>query len=150
MIDDLWLSIDLPILTAIVEAEATMPASHPHFVEEKILERSEVDLDHGAFIKSIMRLSDGNYIDATLYRGGGSVLSYQIRGVFERGRRVTGQWPPDDAYLSLLSLMSDRIESATDEPTRTKLRAALEGILGVGREIGTDLAAEWLKRITVG
>ena len=148
MLDDLWLTVDLPVLTAVAEAEATMSTLHTHFKDWELCEAT--GLTQEELRKSVLRLVDGQYIDATPLRSGGGIVSCHIRGVLERGRRATGQWPPDDAYLSLLSLLTEHMEEAPDEVTRSKWRSAIEGVAGLGREVGVQLTAEWIKRMTMG
>jgi hypothetical protein len=149
MVNDTWLETDLPILSAIVEVETEGPPGW-HIDQRKVLERAGLSLDNDEWARAILRLQGGGYIDANVNRGGGGVMSCIVAGACDPGRRVTGQWPPDDAYLSLIQVISERIEDAPDEPTKGRLRAALDGVLGVGRDIGVDVTAEWLKRITMG
>jgi hypothetical protein len=149
-IDDTWLTIDLPLPSAIVEVERE---GRPGSVIDalKVTRKLDIELDADEVVRAVLRLSGGDFIDATVHRsGGGEVGLWLINSVRERGRRVTGQWPPDDAYLSLLQVFQDHIDNAVDEPTKSKLRTALTGFVGVGRDIGVDLGAEWLKRMAMG
>jgi hypothetical protein len=151
MVDDTWLSYDLPILTAIVEMEATMNPGMPEFDGHEVARRAGMQFDPEGYNRSLLRLADGAYIDLDVIRAAlGGTVYCTVRGALQRGRRVTGQWPPDDAYLSLLAIFQERIDEAPDEPTKGRLRAALDGFLGVGKDIGVDLAAEWLKRMAMG
>jgi len=149
MVDDTWLKTDLPLLCAIVEVEAE---GSPGWMidQNEVLERADLTLDQDEWIRAVMRLQGGGYIVANVLRGGGGVMSCIVNGSLEPGRRATGQWPPDDAYLSLIQVINERIDAAPDEPTKGRLRGALDGVLGVGRDIGVDVTAEWLKRITMG
>lgn len=122
----------------------------PEFDAHEIAQRAGIQFDPEGFNRSLIRLAGGDYINLDVMRAGGGAVYCAIMGVFQRGRRATGQWPPDDAYLSLLNLFQERIDDAPDEPTKGRLRAALDGFLGVGRDIGVELTAEWLKRMAMG
>jgi hypothetical protein len=150
VVDETWLSIDLPILTAIVELEAAMNPGVFEYVPDRIIEQAGIEIDSDGYIRSLVRLAGGSYLDVEISRYSGGGIACEVMGALERGRRVTGQWPPDDAYLSFISLLQERIDAAPDEPTRSRLRTALDAFLGVGRDIGVDLAAEWLKRMSIG
>lgn len=149
MVTETWMSVDLPLLSAIVELEVE---GKPGWMIDgaKIQERANLDLQPDEWVHAVLRLQSGRYIEATVQRGGGGVMACVVTGALEAGRRVTGQWPPDDAYLSLIQVFNDRIEAAPDEPAKGRLRAALDGILGIGRDVGVEVAAEWMKRITTG
>jgi hypothetical protein len=149
VVSETWLSVDYPMLCAIIEVEAE---GQPGLMIDgaKILERVGLEMSKDEWIRSVLRLQGGGYIEANVNRGGGGVMACIVMGATAAGRRVSGQWPPDDAYLSLVQVFNDRIEAAPDDATKSRLRTALDGILGVGRELGVDLAAEWLKRMTMG
>lgn len=136
---------DLAVLRAVVEAEAQTTNSPANLDLLMIVKDAGVDLTNDELIKSLERL-DGIYVDVAFNRGGGGILSYRLHEVLTPGRRATGQWPPDDAYIALVEILNERVHQASDEPTKGRLRAALDGLLGLGREVGVEVAAEWLSR----
>jgi hypothetical protein len=149
MVVDAWTGIDLPLLRAIVELEAE--GSGGGIIDGGAIQaRAGLDLDPEEFTRSVVRLEGGGYIDATIHRGGGGAMSIWVTGALERARRVTRQWPADDSYLALVELLNQQIEEATDEPTKGRLRVVLEGVLGVGRDVGVEVFAEWLTRMSRG
>jgi hypothetical protein len=147
MVNETWLSTDLPLLAAIVEVEREVPPGS--MIDARaVLDKAGLTMESDDMTHAVLRLAEGDYVDVVLNKGGGQILGWYIVGAKERARRATGQWPPDDAYLSLIQVVQEQMEGASDEATKGKLRTVLEGLLSAGRDIGVDLTAEYLKRIT--
>jgi hypothetical protein len=65
----------------------------------------------------------------------------------ERGRRLLGLWP-QDGYAALLANLDARIESAEDPDERGRLERFRNGLLGMSRDVATDLISRVLRDIT--
>ncbi len=114
---------------------------------EQVCADAGVTLTRHELIRSLERLSGaGGYLDVTFNRSGGGVVGYHFHSVLERGLRATEQWPPDDAYLMLMAVLERRLEAATDEPTKGRIRSALDGVAGMGRELAVDVMAEVISK----
>ena len=149
MVDETWLSTDLPLLTAIIEVEREV-APGSMIDGGAILAKAQLAMPPDDLTRAVLRLAKADYIDLVPLHGGGQVLGWHITGATERARRASGQWPPDDAYLSLIQVIQDQIEKSPDEATMGKLRTTLDALLSVGRDVGVDLTAEFLKRTVMG
>ena len=66
----------------------------------------------------------------------------------EKGRRATGQWPPEDRYQSLVDVIEQMIDDEPDEAKKGKLRRLVAVIGDVGKDVGTAVLTAWVKSQT--
>ena len=60
----------------------------------------------------------------------------------ERGLRLVGAWPPDDAFDALLKLIDERLGAETDDSKRSRLEALRQNILDMGKAAAVSLFVE--------
>jgi DNA-binding PadR family transcriptional regulator len=64
------------------------------------------------------------------------------------GLRAIGAWPSENNYDALLEVLNSRIEAERDPETKSRLSRLLGVLQVVGRDVGTSLLTEYLKRMT--
>jgi hypothetical protein len=101
-------------------------------------------LDERATQRSLRRLFDADYLtghDVTTF---GSA-EHELIGIrlLEKGLRATGVWP-DDGYQAFLAELDAKIEVAAPDE-RSRLERLRDGVIGVGRDVATDLISAVLR-----
>ncbi len=129
MADRTWETLTLPVLEKVADAEAV----------GRDLSMEELSRDLGAPPSAIgaelVRLLNGEYITGEIEEemGNRAMLEISEPVLLERGARAVGKWPSDDPYEALLALLDARIESATDDDTRSRLRRFRDNVRDVGK-----------------
>jgi hypothetical protein len=138
--DDLW-SLDLQVLTCVVEhiERGDAPLRSTVVVEELNAANDEI-------FRSLRRLTDNGYIDATATLGG----EYLIKRTTERGLRAASAWPDDAERLAskLIEALADAAENEPEPEKRGKIRAAAKSVAGMGKDVLTDVLATALMKST--
>jgi hypothetical protein len=62
--------------------------------------------------------------------------------------RAIGAWPNENSYDAILRVLEETMEAEQDPEAKNRLRQFLGFLQGLGREVGTSLLTEWLKRTT--
>ncbi|WP_158647942.1 hypothetical protein [Nocardioides houyundeii] len=123
---DLWTTRDLPVLREYVELDAT--GDDLFNATDDIA--AKLGLDSDELDNSIHKLTTAGYITSAATFGGAYVTD-----VTERGLRTVGAWPDTESGVDrLIAALEALVASAPDEPTRTKRRATLEQVSGLGRD----------------
>lgn len=146
--DELW-SGDLAVLTKVVELyEKTGDELEP----EQLLEAFPGE-QHDAVRHSLRRLGTHGYIE-TLTSGpafdGSGVQIDVITGVTEKGLRASGAWPDNADLLAdrILAVLAEGAEHEPEPEKRSKLKAGLQGVGGMTRDVLVDVLGTALARST--
>ena len=103
-------------------------------------------LDGPVVNRTLRRLLDGEYIAAMnvgTFGNPDAMMEIRLR---ERGLREVGEWPPEDQYDSFLQVLQVAIDNAATSDERSKLERLRDGLLGVGRDVGTSLLVGWARQ----
>jgi hypothetical protein len=150
MTTDTWHSRAVPILEAVRDVEGMEEAYGLQI--GYLAERTGLDPNHVAV--EVERLIEGGYLAGTLAKpmSGGDVRPWRVSSarLAPTGARAVGLWPPSDPYQALLALLERRVAEAPDEETRSKWRKVRDTILGLGKDVGTNLIANVLVELSRG
>ncbi len=150
MSSETWYSRALPILEAVRDVEGTEEARALPI--GGLAERVELDPSHVAV--EVERLIEGGYLSEKLVKpmGGRDVRPWRISNarLAPAGARAVRLWPSSDPYEALLALLERRVAEAPDEDTRSKLRKVRDTIMGLGRDVGSNLMANVLVELGRG
>lgn len=146
--DEIW-SDDRAVLMKVVELYEPTGEDLPsgqvlqHFPAER----------HDNVQQSLRRLSDHGYIEAKgLSRGDGDVQFLRIRKVTEKALREVGAWPDNSELLAdrILAVLTERAENEPEPEKRSKLKAGLQGVCGMTRDVFVDVLGVALARSMPG
>jgi predicted ArsR family transcriptional regulator len=142
---DRWTTRDFPVLRHVAHLVEVDRADEIR--SEEVAERLGIDEDDA--LHSIIALHDAGYIEGlradTL---GGRYIS--ATGLTERGRRAVGIWPSGESVDALVDALR-QAEEATDDPEeRGALRRAASAVLGVGRDVMTDVMGAVIAKSITG
>lgn len=140
-VEDTWHLREMPVLLAIHDAER----EHRPFATPEAAER--LGLPEGEVRDSMLALMDAGYVKSASVARSRAYAVIAAPRLTERGRRQVGQWP-DDGYSALVALLEARIATTTDEIERGRLQTFLGGLVGVGRDVATDLLSALLRDLT--
>jgi hypothetical protein len=143
MVDDKWHSIDLPVLTELVE----MHSGHPIRID-KLASVFHGKYDEDEVQQSLIRLSS-DYIET---RGTDETSVIFIFGISERARRAVGQWPSDADALTkgLLEAFRDAADNETDREQAGRFRQAANALGNVGAKAITEIVSSTLAKMATG
>lgn len=139
--EDTWFTRDLPVLEAIVALSEETP----------MVDADDIDVRTGFDSATVDRaLQALKYADPPLLARMDGDMGRRIsliRGVTSHARRLVGQWPsPEVMAERIVTGLEERAENEPDEAKRGRLRRAVEGMTGAGREIAVDVMAEVVKK----
>lgn len=102
-----------------------------------------VDVDFNAVTRCVYRLKRmGMLTGQDCSDQSSTVPTYDMLVLTEAGILRAGVWPsPETLVQQIASALEAEAASASDEPTRSKLRAAARALAGVGKEIAAATAA---------
>lgn len=130
-----WETVAVPILEAVDRLQREQGGAPPlrlaEIAEEAGLTIDQVDAE-------IDLLVTGGWLGYEVVRMSGGKATYRLNhaGVYEKGARIIGRWPPDDPFDALLEMLDARLaEEGLDEDTRTKLERFRGGLLDVGKNV---------------
>jgi hypothetical protein len=110
---------------------------------------TQTGLDPNDVVSELEMLMSGRYLDASFSQPltGGDVRPWSLvrARVLERGARKIGRWPTDNPYDDLLSRLDRIISAEPDVEKRTRFERFRDGVLGVGKDVGTELLTAFVK-----
>jgi hypothetical protein len=138
-----WERVDRPVLEKVAElgGDDEDPIRNTHVLTEALGD----DFDQRRVARSVGRLVDGRYLDASDACSSDSDEWLAIR-LAEKGRRFVGMWPSDDAARALLELLDERIAQEDDPDERTRLQGLREAAKNVGQGVLSGVLVEAFKR----
>jgi hypothetical protein len=175
VIESTWEWRELPVLKALYAREETQSHALPHPSPKITVGLDEIDAVISDQVSvqefdDILRIATGPPSLGEIYAGlvdglaqetmltrdevyrtlwrlhhDGYLVDERLSG---RGLRAIGAWPSENSYDAILRVLERRIEAEQDPDTRSRLRQFLSFLQGLGREVGTSLLTEWLKRST--
>ena len=143
MAEDRWYAVALPILDYVHERGGT-------FVLLRIGDIAEgTGLEPVEVATEVERLSGAGYLAGSIRKmmsgDDPSPWFLENSSLGERGLRVVGAWPSEDAYEALLDLLEQHIETTSDPTTRSKLSALRGSVSDVGKATIAGLLVELAK-----
>jgi hypothetical protein len=138
-VEETWVSRDLPVLRAIVEAFDDPDRYRMSLDEIENASGFSEDDVHRAL--RALHEASSPFIKASMV----SNLSYPImvHGVTERARVVAGQWPkPEDLVDALARAFEDAAQTA-DPDERSRLQRIAGELRGAAREIAIRVLTAW-------
>jgi len=141
-----WRTREIPILEAI----AQLTAEH-----QRVRHSSEIASATGLTDEEValglVRLAEAGYgQDGSQPNHPGGGRSLMGVGLLERGLREVGVWPNEDVGGTLVTVMDERIELASDSEQRSRLESLRDAVLGVGQEVVAGVLTEAVKRAAMG
>ncbi|WP_460967359.1 hypothetical protein [Pedococcus soli] len=132
-LEDVWASRDFPVLREAVR----MKDADPRIVITQAQLQEATGLDEDMVSRSIVALSRAGLVELL-----GRMSGYgHVSNVSPAAYQLVGLWPDaSDATDRVLWEIERRIETATPEE-RTKLQKLRDGVVGVGRDLMTDVMA---------
>jgi hypothetical protein len=128
-----WEARELQLLEAIAESER----EHDENVGNAALaERTGLPDEEVEWGLKALHEADPPFITGIEAGGLSELLGIRLR---ERGRRVVGQWPTENAAEALIALIREREEDESDPVEKTRLARFAEAVGNVGRETATQL-----------
>ncbi|MBT9273621.1 hypothetical protein KMZ32_05975 [Phycicoccus sp. MAQZ13P-2] len=131
--NDRWTTRDRPVLMAV----AMRLDEGKSISSETVAE--ELNISPSDAARAMIALLDV-YIQGSELRGLGP-STVIASGLTERGRRVAGLWPAGEGVDALVNALR-QAEEATDDPEeKGAIRRATGAVLGVGKDVMTDVVA---------
>lgn len=135
MAESTWELRELALLEAIAEAERQ---HNDDLNTEDLEDQTDLSTEDVQWGLQALFEAEPPFItgaDATT-SDGFDLLAIRLR---ERGRRVVGQWPTEDAADVLLAMIQERADEESDPIEKTRLEKLREVAGNVGRETLTQL-----------
>jgi len=142
LVESVWESREVPLLEAIAKSESG-PGDN---TTESIAELAGLPpRDASLGLRALFEADFITGIDVTTMAG----LPFQLIGIrlHERGRRATGQWPAEEPARVLVEILNARISSAKDEAERTRLEAARDALLDIGKDVLTSVLSSFARQV---
>ncbi len=143
MAQDRWLTVCVPIMEQVSEAEDQgqlwTAASAPELPAV-----SAGDVEPDSVLVQAASLIKAGYLSGDVIQPmeAPHPVEVIVSGLEERGRRAIGQWPTDgDPGQVLLWSLEKAIEKETDEAKRGKLRQILGSLQAVGTTVVAEVAS---------
>lgn len=132
------MSRDLPVLAAIVQWRDDNPMGiGPSFGDLAGLTGFD-----GVDVLRAIRTLDGTFIGVQILGGGGDLTSSFVTDVTGAARQAVGQWPSGESLVQqLVSGLRAAELSESDPVQKGRLRAAVDALSGVARDVVVDVAA---------
>ena len=132
---DVWTSRDFPVLreAARVIDSGDGPVTSAPLVEATGLTRPEV---FSAFDALVPAYLTGESVDSLAGRN-----DVSFTAITERGRRAVGLWPSGESVDALVDALRQAEDGADDPEEKSAIRRAAGAVLGVGRDVMTDVMA---------
>ncbi|MCT1986753.1 hypothetical protein M3C61_06935 [Dermacoccus abyssi] len=140
LLPDRWTERDFPLLMAV----ARRLDAGEHVVQVSALV-DELELELPVALRSARTLL-GTYVTGRSVDSMSGPLDAIISDLTERGRRATGLWPSGESADALVEALR-QAEEATDDPEeKGNLRRAAGAVMGVGRDVMTDVMASVISK----
>lgn len=92
--------------------------------------------------RSLERLHDAGYIDASITMAGGNLAAgFRVTGMSERGYRESGLWPSVELDFAQLVGIVEELAGEAPPDEQTRWRRIAEGIAGAGRDVAVQFLA---------
>lgn len=140
MVTRTWTTRELPVLLAVLELEEAGEAvvTGAKLAEMAGIGEAEAKRAFDALAEDGF-LSHGQMVHAG--RSGWAVMVPRLRG---KGRRAVDQWPAN-GFDALVAIIGQRIQDEAEPAERSKLERLRDAILGVGRDVATDVLGAAIK-----
>lgn len=138
-----WEEISIPIITYVWEQEQAGSA----MIEVDSIAQS-MGQDPMRIDAAVRRLYEDGWISASkLDHGSYASQSILIQPrVGARGMRAIGQWPTEDPFKELMTVVERRAEAETDPDEKSKWMSLAERVTDIGSSAIGAVLAEFLKR----
>ena len=132
---DRWHSRDLPVL---LQAARGLDAGDSEITSESLSRCPDLQ---GLDVVAACRALTPAFLVSEKWESLGGPTTYFIEDLTERGRRTVGLWPSGENVDALVDALK-QAEEATDDPEeKSAIRRAAGAVLGVGRDVMTDVMA---------
>lgn len=134
-----WAEREQLILDALAGIEESARPDSKAVVEATGLTEEEVST-------GLRHLFDADYVTGIQVWGqehNGYMLNIRLQ---ERGFRASGLWPAD-AYDEFVRIVGEAIAREDDPEAKSRLKALLSSITGIGRDVVTTLIVDALKQV---
>lgn len=132
---DRWAERDFPLLLA---AARHLDAG-AHVIQISTL-TGELDIELSDALRSARALL-GTYLTGKTVDSMAGPRDAIITDLTERGRRATGLWPSGESADALVEALRQAEEATDDLEEKNNLRRAAGAVMGVGRDVMTDVIA---------
>jgi len=135
--DSTWASRDLPVLASIVQWRDDNPLD----IGPSLGDVAEIT---GLDVMDVLRAVEalvGPYIGIERMMSGGDPSPWFVTGVRPGARQAVGQWPSGESLVEqLVAGLRAAEQSETDPVDRGRLRAALDALTGIARDVVVQVA----------
>lgn len=101
-------------------------------------------LSDGEAFAALRGLDQAGYLTAQKFNGW-TASAYRLLRLTERGRRAIGQWPGEDPYEDLVSVLRELVAHEADPERKSRLERVLSAMVELGKSAGSDVIAAWVK-----
>jgi hypothetical protein len=142
---DRWATRDLPVLRRIAEVVEVDNADEvrPEGVA------ADLGIPQDDALRAMIALHGSGYIDGDRADSFGGKYIFAT-DLTERGRRAVGIWPSSDGVDALVEALQQAAAATDDPDEKGALRKAASAILGVGRDVMTDVIGAVLAKTITG
>lgn len=141
---DRWATRDLPVLRRVAEK---IEVDGEREVRADVLS-TELGLDERDVLRSLVALLESGYIEGMQFETDARYV--MATDLTERGRRAVGIWPTGEGVDALVDALQQAAESTDDPEERGALRRAAGAVLGVGRDVMTDVMGAVIAKSITG
>jgi hypothetical protein len=132
-----WTTRELPILEVlfVLEEEGQNRVGSSLIAERTGIPEQEV-------VRGVLSLYEAGYFTAQILGVGSNILvSHRLR---EKARREIGQWPAD-SFDAFVAALKERIAAEPDAEVKSRLQRLLDAVIGIGRDVATDVIGAAIK-----
>jgi hypothetical protein len=138
MVESTWLSRELPVLKAIVEAMEEHPDSEARLAE--LAQRSGLPLPDVDRAMKMLWVARPRYFEGIAVEA--ETIPVCVTSVTERALRETGQWPdPESLVRSLIEALNTAAEAEADPDQKSRIMQVAETLKGIALQVAIGWAA---------
>ena len=139
-LEDRWASRDFHVL---LEVARRIDAGDRYVHARDVAEA--LDMPRVEVILAIDALHPG-YVDGSPDERMSGRVDWTVVALTERGRRAVGVWPSGDSVDALVDALRQAEEVTEDPEEKGALRKAAGAVMGVGRDVMTDVVAAVIRQ----
>ena len=139
-LNDRWASRDFPVL---LEVARRIDAGDRYVHARDVA--NALDLPRDQVILAIDALHPA-YVEGSPDERMSGRLDWTVVALTERGRRAVGLWPSGESVAALVDALRQAEEATEDLEEKSALRRAAGAVMGVGRDVMTDVIAAVIRQ----
>jgi hypothetical protein len=138
---DRWHARDFPILRRVAELSEI---EHSNEIRPEQF-ADDLGIDQDEALRAVVAMHDADYVVGI--NGDSLGGPYRIlTGLTERGRRAVGVWPSGEKVDALVEALQQAAEATSHPEEKSALRRAAGAVLGVSKDVMTEVVAAVIAR----